>query len=309
MRAPAFEASLEDARDYPQLWRLLLGLIFIFFMFLSMAAMLVGGAVAVAGMIDPTYTTHVVAALNRMRAAAQGFGGVDSPLAVLLLLTTFAGLFVGPMLAAAAFHFRGPGSLFGDAADWAEGFFTALAVLVPVYGVMIALGVWLETPTPNLPLDRWLMLLPLALPLIFVQIAAEELVFRGYLQQQLAARFNARWIWMGIPALIFASLHISPVAEANLIIVLISALIFGLLAADLTEQTGSLGAAMGLHFGNNLAGILGLATADTITGLALYVTPAPEGRAAAQGLSIGISVAVLVLVWWLTRRRLTRRAQ
>ena len=37
------------------------------------------------------------------------------------------------------------------------------------------------------PLEDWLLLLAIGLPLIFVQCAAEEMLFRGYLLQQFAA--------------------------------------------------------------------------------------------------------------------------
>ncbi|MFD0982397.1 CPBP family intramembrane glutamic endopeptidase [Tropicimonas aquimaris] len=310
MRASAFEASLAEARDYPQLWRLGLGLVFIAFMYVAIVIPITVGAIfirarQIAAPEDPT-PLHLVSALGSLQAELTGATGIATPESVFFVLATFLGLFVGPLLAAAAFHFRGPGSLFGDLPEWTEGFLTALAMLVPVYAVMIGLGFLVDAPVPGLPLAEWLRFLPFALVMIFIQIGAEELVFRGYLQQQLAARFAARWIWMGLPAVLFAALHWSPVAGANMPLVLLSALVFGLLAADLTEKTGSLGAAMGLHFGNNAVGILGVATANTITGLALYVTAEPISAGGAQTLSIVVSIAVLVLVWWLTRRRLTR---
>ncbi len=43
-----------------------------------------------------------------------------------------------------------------------------------------------------------------------IQTGAEELVFRGYLQQQLAARFASPLIWMVLPALIFGAVHYDP---------------------------------------------------------------------------------------------------
>ncbi|MFV0334148.1 MAG: lysostaphin resistance A-like protein [Tropicimonas sp.] len=306
MRRGQFEASLEDAKLYPQLWRLLLGLLFTAFVFLSAATMLVAAFVWGANRINPQFVIETTAALTRIQAAAQGYGGIDTPVAVFILLITFIGLFIGPMLAAAAFHFRDPGSLFGEAGDWFAGFVTALAVLTPVYFGLVGLSFLVEGPAPNLSFSQWLRYLPFALPLIFIQTASEELLFRGYLQQQLAARFAARWIWMGLPALAFAGLHYTPGAGASLPFVLVSALIFGLIAADLVEQTGSLGAAMGLHFGNNLFGMLGIALGDTITGLALYVSPPLDDAVSSQAVGLGLSISALLLVWWLTRRLLIR---
>lgn len=306
MRTGQYEASLQDARQYPQIWRLLLGLLLVAFVFVSAAAMSVGAVVAVANQIDPMFAVHTGAALARLQAVAQGYGGIDTPWAVFLLLVTFVGLFIGPMLSAAAFHFRGPGSLFGPTGEWFTGFATALGVLVPIYLCLVAIGFLLEEPQANLSFGRWLSYLPFALPLIFIQTASEELLFRGYIQQQLAVRFMARWIWMGVPSVAFAALHFQPGAGAMLPFMLASALIFALIAADITEQTGNLGAAMGIHFGNNLFGMLGLAVGDTVTGLALFVTPAPEASTSPEAIGMGVSIAVLLLVWWITRRLLTR---
>lgn len=144
------------------------------------------------------------------------------------------------------------------------------------------------------------------MPLIFIQTASEEILFRGYLQQQLAARFAARWVWMGLPALVFAGLHYSQSAGAMLPFVLGSALIFALIASDLVEQTGTLGAAMGIHFGNNLFGLLAVATSDSMTGLSLYVVQAPSEVISPQMAGLVLALPALVLVWWLTRRLLTR---
>ncbi|MDV7144720.1 CPBP family intramembrane glutamic endopeptidase [Tropicimonas sp. TH_r6] len=306
MRTGEFEASLEDAKLYPQLWRLVLGMALIVFILVSGGAMLVGAVVAVAHQIDSMNAVHTGAALARLQATAQGYGGIDTPFAVFLLLVTFIALFIGTLLAAAAFHFRGPGSLFGAWPDWLEGFGISLAVLVPIYLLLFGAGFLFDTPEPNLTPARWLAVLPVALPLIFIQTSSEELLFRGYLQQQLAARFRARWIWMVLPSIAFAALHYTPSAGAMLPWMLLSALIFGLIAADITEQTGNLGAAMGIHFGNNVFGMLGIAVDDTITGLALYVTPAPDFAASAQSVGMGLSICVVILVWWLTRRLLTR---
>ncbi|WP_157973594.1 CPBP family intramembrane glutamic endopeptidase [Tropicimonas sp. IMCC34043] len=306
MRTTEFEASLRDARLYPQLWRLGLGLILIGFMGLSLGGMVVGGFVAVANWLDPNYTIHVSAGLRSIQNTISGYGGLDTPIAVFLLLISFVGLLVGPMLAAAAFHFRGPGSLFGQPRTWARGFLTALAVQLPILGVLLAIGAFFDPPQANLPLGRWILYVPLALPLILMQTAAEELVFRGYLQQQLAARFASRWIWMGLPAALFAALHYSPSLGPLLPVVMASALIFGLIAADLTARTGSLGAAMGLHFGNNVLGMLFVASGPSISGLALFVSPISVQPGVGEMMALGISTLIVVVIWRLTRMLLAR---
>jgi len=148
------------------------------------------------------------------------------------------------------------------------------------------------------------LFLPLTVAFIFLQTGAEELFFRGYLQQQLAARFAARWIWMWIPSAVFALLHWSPDAGGNLPLVLMSALVFGLAAADLTERTGSLGAAMGLHLGNNFIAIAVVSLGDTISGLSLFINPGSLSDTGWQSVSIAGAILLLLVVWGITVRLL-----
>jgi len=67
-----------------------------------------------------------------------------------------------------------------------------------------------QTFLPNLPLSQWLGLLPLTLAFLLIQVSAEELVFRGYLQSQLAALGLHRFVWIMIPSAIFGLLHYDP---------------------------------------------------------------------------------------------------
>ncbi|MEO0831270.1 MAG: type II CAAX endopeptidase family protein, partial [Pseudomonadota bacterium] len=278
MRRPEFEAYLAEAKLYPELWRLALGILLIFLQTLAFSilviAIYVGVVVAQAG---PNALFEILPAINAITRP-------DTPVVVVTLLATFLGFFLAPILAAGALHFRGPGTLFGDGAEWLRGFLVSLTVVLVIFGAFTALGATMEKPVQNLDFDTWLFWLPFALPLLFVQIGAEELVFRGYLQQQLAARFQSRVIWMWIPSVVFALLHFSPEAGGNLPLILLSTLTFALAAADLTERTGALGAAMGMHFGNNFLGIFIVSIGETITGLSLYVTPTDIGETGLQSI-------------------------
>ena len=78
-------------------------------------------------------------------------------------------------------------------------------------------------------------------------------------------------------------------------------MLFGLFAADLTAATGSIGAAWGFHFVNNVVALAVLATDGTITGLALYLTPyAADGEEIAR-FAIVADVAMLTVAWALCR--------
>ncbi|MDT0681079.1 type II CAAX endopeptidase family protein [Roseicyclus sp. F158] len=297
MRHPEFEAMLHDARLYPRIWRIVAGLLLLIIVYVGCTAIVLGITAALVAGAGSVY--EILPFLTTLAIAA-------TPGQVLALLLTFSGMFIGALVAAAALHFRGPESLFGPWSEWRRGFLAALAVALPVLGLLTAIGWLFDAPAPNLDAATWAMLLPLSLSLLLLQTGSEELVFRGYLMQQLAARFRARWIWFWLPAILFALLHWSPEAGANLPLVLLSALTFGLIAADLTERTGSLGAAMGLHFANNFIALLVVSIEDTITGLALYVSDVPIGETGVQSLGIGVSIVVLVGIWAILRRVLDR---
>ncbi|MDY6859869.1 MAG: CPBP family intramembrane glutamic endopeptidase [Pseudomonadota bacterium] len=293
MRAPEFEAYIRPARLYPQIWRLLLGILLIGFIYFAFFALMLVVLYPVIG------AEGYFGFLEKLRAPSE-------PAPTLFALLSFVGMALGVVLAAAACHFRGPGSLFGPWPDVRRDFLVSVGALIPVYAIVTA-GSWLfSAPELNLPLGLWLRCLPLALMLLLVQISAEEMLFRGYLQQQLAARFTARWIWMGLPAVLFASLHWNPEAGLNAWMIIAVTLAFALIAADLTEQTGSLGAAMGLHFINNSVSLLFLSTQGTITGLSLYVTPYTVSDAGPVPLDMVLNLLMMVLIWRLLRFVLLR---
>lgn len=293
MRAPEFAAYIHPARQYPELWRILLGILLTLFIYLACFALML---VVLYPIIGPLEYFGWLLGLQSMDQAPQ----------TLFLLLSFAGLFLGTILAAAALHGRGPGTLFGPGKETLRAFCLTLMALVPLYAVMLAVSWQFSPAVPNLPLDAWLRYLPWALLLLLVQITAEELLFRGYLQQQLAVRFQARWIWMGMPALGFTLMHWNPEAGGNLWAILFVIFCFALIAADLTERSGNLGAALGVHFVNNIAALLVVSVDGSITGLALYVTPFGIDDTSALPMGLGVDLLLLFVVWRLLRALIVR---
>ncbi len=293
MRTPEFAAMIGPARLYPQLWRLLLGILLILFIYIGFFALMLVVLYPLVGPIE--YFGWLLKLQNP-----------TEPGPTLFLLISFIGMFLAPVIAVAACHFRGPGTLFGPRGETLRGFFLALAVLFPVYGALGAANWVMSPPDPNLPLDSWLRYLPAAVLLVLIQVTAEELIFRGYLPQQLAARFAARWVWMGVPAVIFAMLHYNPQAGGNAWLIVGATLAFALIATDLTEQTGSLGAAIGLHFTNNLFALLFVGVKGTITGLSLYITPFDVSDGGPLGFGLAIDLIMLLIIWRLLRFVLVR---
>lgn len=288
----AFEAFLAPARRRPQVWRLLLGCVLMAAVALLWIAGTFGGIAALAG---PGRAAEV---MRRMLPP-------DTPAGTLLLLSTFFGMALAPVLAARLLHGRGPATLFGPPARVARHFGAAFATVAALYGLSVLLWSAGFDPEPNLGAGLWLRLLPLSLLLVLVQTAAEEMIFRGYLMQQIAVRLPWRVAYLGLPAVLFGALHFDPATMGSTAwLVVGSATLFGLAAADLTRVTGSLGAAWGLHFANNALAILFVATKGSITGLALYVTPYGADEAGVTAPLILVDLLALGLVWALLRWRL-----
>ncbi|SIO51773.1 hypothetical protein SAMN05444722_2978 [Rhodovulum sp. ES.010] len=288
MRAPLFEAYIEPARLYPELWRLFLGIGVIVLIYAGVFALMLVGAYPVLGPLN--YFGWM-----------QGLTQPATPGHTLFILASFLGMGLAVLIATPALHYREPSSLFGPFRDTIRGFFVSIAALIPVYALLLLLGQLVTPLEPNLDPGQWLRLLPLAVILVLVQTGSEELLFRGYLQQQLAARFAWRAVWMGVPALIFTALHFNPMAGGNLVFILLGVLAFALAAADLTEKSGSLGFAMGWHFINNCSSLLLVSVKGTITGLALYVTPFDLSDTAMAPVSFGLDILLILAMWRLLR--------
>lgn len=168
------------------------------------------------------------------------------------------------------------------------------------------------------PVGQWLALLPLAIVALLIQVTTEEVYFRGYLQQQLACRSRSPLLWMGLPSLMFGVSHYySGIGPADSTIYVIWATAVGLACADLTARTGTLGAAIGMHFANNAFGLLLFGTAGfPATGLALFLLPAFDPAEidyslivlATPGGVLQICLTLVgVLVLWLAARIAIRR--
>jgi uncharacterized protein len=232
---------------------------------------------------------------------------------VLVFLASFAALIVGFALVMRAVHGL-PGARLLGAEGRLEGRWLVRGVLVVavVIGVTFVPVLLIEPPQRQLPFATWALWLPLALPALAIQVTAEEIAFRGYLQGMLAARYASRLVWWVLPALLFGALHWNAAEFGeNAWLMVAAAVLMGLVFGDVTARTGSLALAVGLHFANNAFALLVLATPSALSGLALYRSPLdpadPEAvRAALLGnmalIAVGYGVFLAVL-WWRARRR------
>ncbi|WP_428547812.1 lysostaphin resistance A-like protein [Profundibacter sp.] len=293
MRTPEFNAYIAPARLYPQIWRLVLGILLILFVYFGFIALVLW-----AGVI----ANFPMGSLRWANAVLTVQGAVPT----LIMLFTFTGMALGPIIAAPACHMRGPGTLFGPLDVTLRGFVTATITVLLIMAAYSAVTLWFQPVQPNLPMEEWLRYLPYAIPLILIQTSAEELIFRGYLQQQLAARFKSPLVWMILPAALFAALHWDPEMGSNKWLVVGVTFAMALIASDLVQRTGSLGAAIGLHFANNIFALLFVSVQNTITGLALYVTPFDKADTAELPLALGMDLLLLLVIWRILRIALDR---
>lgn len=257
-------AALAGERD--EVWRTAAGLAVAFVAGLALYQLTLG---VVAGLIGPARMQTVMDEVT--------FHG-DTPRAVLITLYTFGFFAVGLAMALQALHDRGLASVIGPLPRAVADFLRVAGAVAGLYALLLVVLPGDPAPVRNaaLPFGLWLLLLPLSLGAVLVQAGTEEMVFRGYLQQQLAARFRAWPVWVLVPAAVFALAHWSPAAAGpNASFYVVWAFAFGVLAADLTGRTGNLGAAVAFHAVNNLFAVLGLSLTGAGSGLALYHLPLP----------------------------------
>lgn len=300
MRAYANHQSLvEPAKPHSGLIRLVIGVVLIEVIYAA--------------------SLQIVDALlaNAPDAIGDSYYYGDTTAGLLLQLTSFGLLIAATVLVALWGHGRGALSLIGPMPifqrDLIRSFFLVLAFML----AMEALPPWWDTSEIDhlRAIPQWLLLLLPALFALIIQTGAEELLYRGYIQSQLAARFPHPLVWLTVPSLLFAAVHwdngstFTESAQYSL-----WAFFFGLAAADLTARTGSIGAALGLHLANNAFAFLFFAEVEgPDSGLALVLfTPGALSGSEAVSDSAFFSIPFLIELcgvglMWLAARFAIRR--
>lgn len=297
---PAFETYIRPAQNYPSIWRsagiLVLG--FVIFLVFG-AAILYGFATYIYGLAPQSEQiswSQFNVLVDLMTVTLER--GSD-PRAMAMMLSTFFAMLIAIWFMM-ALHRRKLADLLGPRQGFGAGFGKAFLVMAALQ--MIPISITLSHGLPGLTLQfpplLWLANLVWAIPLILVQSSSEELLFRGYLQQQLAVRARHPLVWMVLPSVMFGLGHASPdlpmAAQWNYIVWVT---VFGLIAADFTRISGSLAPAIGFHFANNLFAMLWARSEDALNGLALFKLI--ENIVASP---FWLEVVALLLVWLITRR-------
>lgn len=230
----------------------------------------------------------------------------STPQAMFVILGSFALWFPALALSMRLVHDRQLFPVLGRAP--LRSFFRVLNLLIAIHLLLLLLPPWdlIFTSVPNLDYGTWLILLPLSLLAVLIQSSAEEVFFRGYLQQYLAARFANPAVWMGVPSALFALGHYDGAGGSNTWLIVIWAGLFGLLMADLTARAGSLGPAIAVHFINNAVSILLLAVPGVLDGLALYTLPIGYNDEAAIRALLPVEFGMLIVAWIAARLAIRR---
>lgn len=289
------EMLVAPARKLPALWRIVMGVILIAGIYV----------VLIQSFFSTIYTLAGSAANGLIRDLSTG----GAPLAMLLLLFSFVFMTAGVAFTVRFLHKRSLRSVLGPLPLFWTDLRRVSAMMVVLLIVVFVLPPWdMGGPlVPNLAIGVWALLLPMSLLAVFIQVSAEEIVFRGYLQQQLAARFKSPLVWMVLPSVLFALGHYVPAdAGENAVLIAVWAGLFGLLMADLTARSGSLGPAIAVHLWNNVSAIMIVGLSDNLGGLALFHAPFTMQDTEALAAWLPVDFAMM-LVAWLAARLAIRR--
>jgi len=258
-----FESYTACAGPYCEPWRTALGVLIVAAVYAGGGYLLVMLAIKLAESVQ----------LGAGYAMVFELATSSSKRAVLIALFSAVLMLPGLWLVLRFLHHRSLRSVLAPTGRVHWGNYTRAVLFILAFAGVTSIPVLLNAEfTRQLSLSQWLPWLAPALLLIFLQTATEELVFRGYLMQQLAARFHSRWVWWVLPAALFGAVHYNTLTYGdNALLVVFSAFLTGLIFGDITARSGDLSIALGLHFANNLTVILLLGVPGQLSSLSLFL--------------------------------------
>ncbi len=293
-----FAAYVAPARARAGIWRLvsgimLAGTVYVGFFFVMFAA------------------AYLMAGRAGLVWLGQAMRSGQTPMDMIPVLLGFGGMTLGVFTVVRLVHRRPIATLFGPScAIFMRDLGITLALGMILFGLYDVTYLALFTPVGHLAPDIWLRWLPLGVVLVLIQTSAEEILFRAYLVQQLAARFSSPLIWMLGPAVLFGLAHYRPQEMgANTWLLVAGATVVGLVLIDITRATGNLGAAIGMHFVSNFWAILVIAPERNMSGLSLYVTPLPASDPGLMRWLLLADIVIFALVGMVLRWLLRSRRQ
>lgn len=299
MRESRFAAYVDAARNGKNaLWRILLGIAIIAVVWVVASVALLFAGVAVILARDgywPFGLDEIVYAFDYKALLAD-------PIGVAAFLLSVASLWLGVWLASMMVHRRSLRDLFGTERRLSWPDFARSTIVTLAVGLVMAPLALLIDPTVtrgSLSLSNWLAATPLLLVALFLQTSAEEVAFRGYLQQVLATRFATPLVWLALPATLFTLLHWQEEASTAMNLAgLFIILSFSLSMSWLLMKSGNLAAAMGAHFGNNIGALMIMSYYPELGAAALFNgrSVLDPGWTSTQALLFGLYGALVVVV-------------
>ena len=295
---PRFQAFIAPADPSRQVWRLALGLVIAIAIYVAVVLLVTGISAGV------------------LREQGQSFPATNpaghqfiTPVDLLILLFSFIGVYAGLWVALKLVHKRAFAGLFGPSPGLAlRQAWMATHIVVPLFSLFLLIGIIIAPPTAQIGFFDWLKWMPLALPMLLLQTSAEEIFFRGYLLQQLAARFSSRWIWMVLPSVLFGLGHYdSAELGDNAWLAVADTAIIGIVAADMTARTGTLGPAIAFHFINNFFAMFLMSVEGSMSGLALYTAPYSAADSDTIGTYLVVDIVSNLVLYMIYARMMTRR--
>lgn len=135
-------------------------------------------------------------------------------------------------------------------------FFIGLAVWFIISAIGLGVDLWLNPSNYvfQLDLSTFIPLILITIILIPIQTTYEEITFRGYLAQGVAAYTKNRWWTIIIPGVLFGLLHsFNPeIAEHGFLLMMPQYVFFGLFFGLVAVLDDGIETAMGIHAANNM---------------------------------------------------------
>jgi membrane protease YdiL (CAAX protease family) len=233
-----------------------------------------------------------------------GFDFAQSPTGTLLV---FLASFIPIWLATGAvtrvfFGFSLP-HLYGHSgailwADFRMGFVYIFALILVLEGA-IFVTTWIIGAPPymrnlEIPMMDWLTYLVPIIVLIFLQIGAEELFFRGYLLRLVYSRKASLFWAVYVPSLLFGLAHLDPITYGlNSVFYVLNTTVTGVVLCFITLWRGNIAMAMGIHFAVNTFALLILVQSGSPIGSGGSIwlsTIAP------QSVTLGVTMVLITVV-------------
>ena len=147
--------------------------------------------------------------------------------------------------------------------------FAYIFVIVLVLELLVFAATWIIGTPPYtrngaVSILDWLIYLMPLIVLVFLQIGAEELFFRGYLLRLIYSR-KARLFWaVYVPSFLFGLAHLDPITYGfNSVLYVLNTTVTGVILCFITLWRGNIAMAMGIHFAVNIFAILIIGQGDT----------------------------------------------